>query len=279
MDAVSSPNRRSLARAAGIRTGEGRILTLVALLFMALETGRGVGEVGVDTLVVSRFGVGTLPYLFIGLGATSLVAAIAYGAALGKVSRTPLLVGVLGGAAALLVTGRLVMASGTEAVVPLIWLVTYAAGTLAGTISWTIAGSVFDARQAKRLFPLCTGAAIAGNFLGSLGAGPIAGAAGTEVLIVIEAVLLAVVAAIIVAIARTGRARVPTRSANRSVARELRAGLDDVARSPLFRLVAIAYVLFSILSFSVTYPFLQAARRPSRRKASWPPPSASCRRP
>ena len=259
MDAVRSPNRPSLARAAGIRAGEGRILALVALLFMALETGRGVGEVGVDTLVVSRFGVGTLPYLFIGLGATSLVAAIAYGAALGKVSRTPLLVGVLGGAAALLVAGRLVMASGTEAVVPLIWLVTYAAGTLAGTISWTIAGSVFDARQAKRLFPLCTGAAIAGNFLGSLTAGPIAAAAGTELLIVIEAALLAVVAMIVVAIARTGPARTPTRTGRRSVVGELRVGLDEVVRSPLFRLVALAYVLFSVLSFSVSYPFLQAA--------------------
>lgn len=260
MDAVGTPSRlSSLARAAGIRADEGRILVLVALLFMALETGRGVGEVGVDTLVVSRFGVETLPFLFIGLGATSLIAALAYGGALGRVSRTRLLVGILAGSAALLLAGRLVMASGTEAVVPLIWLVTYASGTLAGTISWTIAGSVFDARQAKRLFPLCTGAAIAGNFLGSLAAGPIARVAGTELLIVIEAALLAVVAALILAIARTGRVRVSTRTANRSVGRELRAGLDEVVRSPLFRLVAIAYVLFSILGFSVTYPFLQAA--------------------
>lgn len=260
MLATRAPSRLSaLARAGGIRAGEGRILTLVAFLFMALETGRGVGEVGVDTLVVSRFGVDTLPYLFIGLGATSLVAALGYGAALGRVSRIPLLVGVLVGSSTLLVAGRVVMASGTEAVVPLIWLVTYASGAIAGTISWTVAGSVFDARQARRLFPLCTGAAIAGNFLGSLAAGPIARAAGTELLIVIEAVLLAVVAATILAIARTGRVRVPTRGASGSVVRELGAGLDEVVRSPLFRLVAIAFVLFSILSFSVTYPFLQAA--------------------
>jgi HEAT repeat protein/ATP/ADP translocase len=259
MDAARGANGlTAVARAAGIRAGEGRILGLVALLFLALETGRGVGEVGVDTLVVSRFGVGTLPYLFIGLGATSLVVALAYGAALGRMSRTRLLVGILAGSAGLLLAGRLVMASGTEAVVPLIWLVTYASGTVAGTISWTIAGSVFDARQAKRMFPLCTGAAIAGNFLGSLTAGPIAQVAGTELLIVIEATLLAVVAAMILAIARTGQARVPARS-TRSVIRELRVGLDEVARAPLFRLVAVAYVLFSILSFSVSYPFLQAA--------------------
>jgi hypothetical protein len=81
MDASPGPSRRlALTRTAGIRPGEGRILGLVALLFMVLETGRGIGEVGVDTLVVSRFGADMLPYLFIGLGVTSLVAALAYGA-------------------------------------------------------------------------------------------------------------------------------------------------------------------------------------------------------
>ena len=103
-----------LARAAGIRAGEARILALVALLFTALEAGRGFGEVGVDTLVVSRLGTATLPYLFIGLGAASLVAALAYGAALGRLPRTALLVGVLLAASTLLVLGRLIIGSGTR---------------------------------------------------------------------------------------------------------------------------------------------------------------------
>ena len=248
-----------LMRAAGVRAGEGRILGLVALLFATLEAGRGLGEVGVDTLVVSRFGAGTLPYLFIGLGAVSLVAALAYGAALGRVARTPLMAGILLGASALLGGGRLLMASGTSDVVPAIWLVTYATGAIAVTISWTVAGSVFDARQAKRLFPLCTGAAIAGSFVGTLASGPIARAAGTEALVLLEAVLLAAVALLIVSIARTGRVRIPPRRRSRSVSADLRVGLDEVIRSPLFRLVAVAYVLFSVLYFSLTYPFLQAA--------------------
>lgn len=248
-----------LTRAAGIRPGEGRILARVALLFGALEMGRGFGEVGLDTLVVSRFGTGTLPYLYIGLGATSLVAALAYGAALGRVSRTPLLAGILVAAAALLLAGRLVIAGGLDGIVPVIWLVAYASGVIAGTISWTVAGSVFDARQAKRLFPLCTGAAIAGSFVGTLASGPVARVAGTELLIVIEAVLLAAVAVLIVSIARTGRVRVPPRRQSGPVTADLRAGFDEVVRSPLFRLIAVAYVLFSILFFCVTYPFLQAA--------------------
>jgi ATP/ADP translocase/HEAT repeat protein len=263
MDRMEPAPRRGpalrLVRAAGVRAGEGRIVSLVALLFVALEAGRGFGEVGVDTLVVSRFGAETLPFLFIGLGVTSLVAALGYGAALGRVSRTPLLVGVLLGAAALLAAGRLIMAGGIDGVIPFVWLVTYASGAIAATIAWTVAGSVFDARQAKRLFPLCTGAAIAGSFAGTLGSGPLARVAGTELLVLIEAILLVGVALVIVAIARTGRVRVPARRRDRSVIADLRVGFDEVAGSPLFRLVAVAYVLFSVLYFSVTYPFFQAA--------------------
>src|SRR5689334_6211203 len=157
---VSATGR--LVKAAGVRPGEGPSLVRVALLFAALEAGRGFGEVGVDTLVVSRLGATVLPYLFIGLGITSLLTALGYGAALGRLARTPLLVGLLGGAATILLAGRVLMAIGIESIVPVLWLVVYASGAIGGTIAWTVAGSVFDARQSKRLFPLCTGAAIAG---------------------------------------------------------------------------------------------------------------------
>ncbi len=248
-----------LARIAGVRAGEGRIVVLVAAMFIALEMGKGLGEVGVDTLVVSRLGTDALPYLIIALGVASLIAALAYGAALGRVSRTPLLVGVLAGAALLLLIGRLLIATGITVVLPLIWLVTFASGAIALTISWTVAGSAFDARQAKRLFPLCTGAAIAGSFLGSLASGPVAGLVGAEQLVVIEAILFGVVSFLIWRIAGTGRLRVPARRRGGSVIADVRIGFDEVLRSPLFRLVALAYVLFSILEFSVKFPFLQAA--------------------
>ena len=135
------------------------------------------------------------------------------------------------------------------------------------TIAWTIAGSAFDARQAKRLFPLCTGAAIAGSFTGTLLSGPVAHAFGTETLIVLEALLLGVVGVLVVTIARTTTIRVPPRRRDRSVVADLRLGFDTVARSPLMRLVAVAYVLLAILAFSVTYPFLLAASDTFRSEA------------
>ena len=248
-----------LTRAIGVRPGEARTIALVALLFASLEAGRGFGEIGVDTLVVSRYGAGSLPYLFIGLGTASFVAALAYGAALGRLPRIPLLAGLPIGAAVVLLVERLLMATDHPATVPLAWLTVYAVGTIGVTIAWTMAGSVFDARQAKRLFPLCTGAAIAGSFVGTLLSGPVARAVGTPTLIVLEAILLIVVGALVVGVSRTTTVRVPTRRGDRSIVDDLRAGFDEVVRSPLMRLVAIAYVLLSILMFSVTYPFLLAA--------------------
>ena len=76
-------------RALGIRPGEGRTVLAFAGLFAAMEAGGGFGEVGVDTLAVSRYGAGIFPYLFIGLGTLSLVAALVYGAALGPAATGP----------------------------------------------------------------------------------------------------------------------------------------------------------------------------------------------
>ena len=253
-----TPVAAGVRRRLGVRAGEGRVLGLVALLFLALEGGRGLGEVGADTLVLGRFGADALPYLFIGLGVTSLGVALAFGAALGRVPRPVLLAGIPVVAAALLLAGA-VAAMGAPVAVPAIWLATYAAGAIGTTVAWSVAGSVFDVRQAKRLYPLCIGAAIAGGFVGSLAAGPLARILGTEALVAAEAGLLLAVGALVAAVGRTGQVRAPARSARRPLSADLRMGLDEVLRSPLFRLAAIAYVLFSVLNFSVTFPFLQVA--------------------
>ena len=58
--------------AIGIRPGEGGRLAGVAALFALLEAGRGLGEIGVETLVQGRFGPSglptVLPFLYMGLG-------------------------------------------------------------------------------------------------------------------------------------------------------------------------------------------------------------------
>ncbi len=96
--AMSSPSSR-LARSLAIRPGEGKLAGSVAAVFAVLEAARGFGEVGVDTLILGRFGPdglpGVLPFLFMALGGVGLVTALAYGAALGRVRRDRLFVAIL----------------------------------------------------------------------------------------------------------------------------------------------------------------------------------------
>jgi HEAT repeat protein len=236
-------------------------LILVAAVFAALEAGRGLGEVGVNTLVLSRLPEDALPFLYIVLGVVSLVVAIVFGAALGRTRKARLFGATLATVAALLLVERALLATGSTAILPILWLTVTAAGTIAATIGWTVATSTFDTRQAKRLFPICTAAAIAGYFVGSLLAGPVALIVGTESLVVLQALLFVAAALVIVRVARTGSGSgwAPPRGMRRSIVADVRIGFDEVRQSPLMRLVAVAYVLFAVLAFSVSYPFLLAA--------------------
>jgi HEAT repeat protein/ATP/ADP translocase len=245
-----------LAATIGVRAGEGRLLVLVAGAFAAIEAGRGLGEVAVDTLVLSRAGPELLPPLFIGLGLVGLVSTLAYGTALARARSERFFPALLGVLAMVLAVLWVVALSGADAAYPVLWICVYLAGMLLLTAMWTVAATVFHARQAKRLFPLCTSAAIVGSFAGQLTAGPAALAVGTENLVLAEAALIVAAAALILALGqrlRPGRSEGPP-----SVSEALRTGAGYVVRSPLMRLVAVAYLLFAVLLFSVSFPFLRA---------------------
>ncbi|HEV8697135.1 MAG TPA: cyclic nucleotide-binding domain-containing protein [Candidatus Limnocylindrales bacterium] len=251
-----------LVRGIGIRPGEGRIVGGVGLFFAILEAARGFGEVGAEAQLLARFGPAalptTLPYLFMALGTLSLGVALGYAVALARLPRVALFMGILIGVGGLLVLERLILATGATAIIPVVWLTVFASSSISLTIAWTVAGATFDARQAKRSFPLLTGAAIAGSFTGTLAAGPVARVAGVESLVLVQAVLLALAAVLLWQLPKP-RPRATSKLSSSSLLGNLRVGFDTVMRSPLMRLVALAYVLLAVLMFSVSYPFLIAA--------------------
>ena len=247
-----------LARALAIRSGEGRLVALTAGAFAVVEAGRGLGEVGVDTLVLSRFGVGAFPYLFIGLGLVGLVVSLSYGGALGRSASERFFPGVLLVLAGVLSLEWLIALAGVEQILPLVWISVYAAGLLLLTAMWTVGGFTFDARQAKRLFPLLTSAAIVGSLAGFLSAIAVQRIVGAEALILAEALLFAVSAGLLTRLGSRIRPRRTAGEAVPSVRGALTAGASSVASSPLMRLAAIAYVLLAVLMFSLTYPFMDA---------------------
>ncbi|MGH2474070.1 MAG: hypothetical protein ACRDIL_02300, partial [Candidatus Limnocylindrales bacterium] len=264
--------RSAVTIALGIRPGEGVLVGRVAALFAVLEAARGTGEVGAEAQLLARFGPtglpGTLPFLIMVLGVLSLGVSLGYALGLARIPRQRLFIAILLVVAALLVGLRVALMAGQTTLIPAIWLVVNASSALGLTIGWTVAGASFDARQAKRLFPILTGAAIVGSFSGTLAAGPLARLAGVESLFLVQAALLLVAATLLwrapTMRARAGRVAAAVGGAggsSGSVFRDLRAGFDVVAHSPLMRLVAVAYVLLAVLMFSVSYPFQIAASR------------------
>ena len=252
---------KRLSRSVGVRPGEGRVVARIGLLFGTVEAGRGLGEVGVDALVLNRLGPGALPYLFVALGVVGLMVALAFGAALGRARRDRLFPILLVGVATVLLVERVVGSGSPTAGYPVLWVSVYAAGMVLATALWTIAGGVYDARQAKRLFPLGTSAAILGGFVGMLAAGPLAALIGAENLIVLQAGLILAAAAVAGGLGEHLRRHVPPAAvapAGPAVGSALGAGFRYTLASPLMRLVAVAYVLFSVLMFSVSFPFYRA---------------------
>src|SRR6185436_11034300 len=150
------------------------------------------------------------------LGALGLVVALVFGTALGRIERGPLFAGVLMLAAGVMVLGWSGLAGGSDAVLLGLWLAVPLVATLLMTITWTMAGTTFGARQARRIYPLLTAAAIAGGFVGSLAAGPLTALLGAADLVVIEAAALAGVVPLVAVLARRSRPA-PSSDANRSI--------------------------------------------------------------
>ncbi|MGI8829551.1 MAG: HEAT repeat domain-containing protein [Candidatus Limnocylindria bacterium] len=241
-----------------LRPGEGRLMGLLAGLFATVEAGRGLADVAANTLYVRRVGADSLPVLFIGLGIVSMIVALGYGAAIGRFERRRFLVVLLVGFAALMLIERLAVLIEVPNILPAVWISVYAVAALLLTVVWTVAGSTLDVRQAKRLFPICTSAAIVGGFVGTLAAGPLASAVGTENLLVAFAALLLGAAGLTATTVSASPTRGRHPGPGRSFLAELRIGFDDVRSSPLLRLVAVAYVLFAVMLFSVEFSFLRA---------------------
>jgi HEAT repeat protein len=246
---------RFLVRLVQIRPGEERLALLGSAFFFLIQAAQVFAFNAGDTLLFDRFGVEILPRLFIVLGAATLVTTTAYAAVLGRPDRARLSLWILAGLAAIAVLGWAMTFSTDAAVYPFLWLGISLINAVIGTLIWVLAGEVCDARQAKRLFALFASAGILGCVLAGFLTGPLARAFGTPSLLVIFAALVLAGAGVGGVLAR-GHARAAVRSGARSSPiADLRRAHRIVVSNPTMRLTAIAAVVFSILFFSVSYPF------------------------
>jgi HEAT repeat protein len=248
-----------------IRANEGRAAALLIGVMSFSAAGYSLGGTGIEALYFARFGTDLLPHLYMGLGILSLVTTLAITGLLGRVKRERMYVWIPLAAAILLVIAWISLFSTSRAVFPVLWLGKESLNTITSMIAWNTAGAVCDSRQAKRLFPLFNGARILGSVLGGLGTGPLVELIGTQNLVLIWAVSMALVFGLTqllmggrVTLAAPGpRSRVKRRAP--SFIHEMQKGWEYVRRSELLRWMSVAAILFSVLYFSIALPFSKSA--------------------
>ncbi len=233
---------------------------LLAALFACIQAGQGIGWNAADAIFFLRFGVDYLPYMFMALGVLTFLIGLSYATGMSRFDRGAYFSALLLGAALVLLVERAAiwlnpLALGAGALYPILWLTINIINTILGTFIWNVAGQVCNARQAKRLFSLFASAGILGGILGNLMTGQLARMLGTENLLVLDAALLLLGLWLMRAIAVRFFRRDVKSAAASSLREDLSLGFDAVRGSRLMQLIAYASVLFSILFFSMSFPF------------------------
>jgi len=242
-----------------IRPEETRLVALMAVLFLSIQAGQGIGENAAFALFLSRVDVGFLPYMYMGLGVIVFIASIIYSASLSRFQNASVVIYVLAGTVVLFLGEWIAIVFLDQPIYSWLWLTTYGMSVILGTLVWMVAGEVCDARQAKRLFPLFTSMGILGSVIGNALTGVVAKLAGTENLVLLYASLLTIAFFITRAITRGYfKPEIITPNTRFSLLEDIQAGYEFVSGSSLFKLIAITSVLYSVLFFAVDFPFSES---------------------
>ncbi|MFN2194497.1 MAG: HEAT repeat domain-containing protein [Anaerolineales bacterium] len=246
-----------LAALLQVRPREWRLVLLVAALFLCVQAGLGLGDNAASAIFFLRYGVENLPYMYMLLGVLTFLITLLYTVGLGRFSKRRFFSSLLAGVIVLLLLEWLAVLFELPVFYPLLWLTVSMLAVILSTFIWNVAGAVCDPRQAKRLFPLFASANILGIVVGNLITGPAAQVLGTENLLVLFALLLGLGLWLTRQIPLS--ASYPSAGKKSDLLADVRTGFDFVRGSPLLRLAALAAILFSILYFSMTFPFSEVA--------------------
>lgn len=251
-----------LAQLLSIRPGESRMAFLLIGVMIFTSVGAALGGTAIEALFFARFGVEYLPYMFLGLGITSMVMSFGVTALLSRIPRQVLYIAVPLLMAVLLIIARFALFTGANWLYPALWLGKEVLNILVSLVLWGIAGVVCDTRQAKRLFPLFNASRILGQVLGGFVTGILVTAIGTENLLLVWAGSLLL--AFVLSRALLARGQIPATPERKSRRRqprlidEMQRGYQYVRSSSLMKWISISTIFFSILYFSISLPFSRA---------------------
>ncbi|MBI5933234.1 MAG: MFS transporter [Chloroflexi bacterium] len=244
-----------------LKPNEGRLSALMIGIMLFCAIGAALGGTGIEALFFARFGTDYLPFMYLGLGITSMITSFIVTAALGRIPKRIVYTAIPILIALLLIGARLALFTQTKWLYPSLWLGKEVLNALIGLMIWGIAGLACDARQAKRLFPLFNAAFIFGQVIGGFATGLLVNIIGTENLIIVWAGSLIV--AFLFSRALLARQQIesaPQRKSKRlrqqpTLAQEMQRGFQYVRTSPLLTAASLSTIFFSILYFSIALPF------------------------
>ena len=236
-------------------------LMIEIMLFTAM--GAALGGTGIEALFFARFGVEYLPYMFVGLGITSMILSFGFSAALGSLPRRVLYVSIPLFITFVLILARLVLLTKLSWLYPALWIGKEILNFLTGILIWGIAGVVCDTRQAKRLFPLFNASRILGQVIGGFVTGLLVNAIGIENLLLVWAGTMLL--SFLLSRSLLREQHLPSlpaaspRQKQSTLIHEMQQGYRYVRKSRLMRWISLSAILFSILYFSISLPFSRAA--------------------
>ncbi len=236
--------------------------SLMIGIMLLTAAGASLGGTAIETLFFARFGVDYLPYMFIGLGITSMIMSFGTTAALGRIQRGVLYVSLPVLIAMILLIARFALLTKLNWLYPALWLGKEILNSLIGLLIWGIAGTVCDTRQAKRLFPLFNASRILGQVVGGFATGILVNFLGTENLLIVWAI--AMLTAFLLSRALLANVSIPSAISPKSrrkqptLMEEMQRGYQFVRGSLLLRWISFAAIFFSVLYFSISLPFSRA---------------------
>lgn len=251
-----STPRSLISRVLRVEPEERDLATVVAVVFFATQATHGLSANAADALFFSRFGVESLPQMYMLVGIVASLALLAYASGLGRVSRRRFYPAVLGAGAAVMAVLRVLVELDARWVYAVIWVAAFVTVLVTLTLMWNLAADVADARAAKRLYPLFASAGIMGGIFGNVLTGPLAGTLGTENLLVVAAGILAMVA--IGVRHEACRRHISATDSTPGAIADLGVGYRTAVTSPLVRLVGVAMTLAGVLFGAVTFRFSTA---------------------
>jgi len=242
-----------------IHSGEEHVSALLVGLMLFTAMGSAIGGNAIEALFFARFGVDSLPTMYIILGLFTFVTSMAISALMGRSAKQRLYVTlpfILGFA---LIGEWLIIPLNLKWFFAMMWLGMNVINSLQGLLTWGLAGAACDTRQAKRLFPLFSAGAILGTVIGGLITPPLATWLHSENLLLLWALAMFISYFL-------GRAliqNVPvtpeiSHAKQPSVVDEMLRGYQFVRRSTIMQWVSYGAILFSICFFSLALPFSRA---------------------